>query len=96
MNEIKYVIVTPPGFNKIMGARAIVFNGLITHADMVPPEFKIESAGFCYLSFSTGSLKIICHGESESLKVASDSVLDPIIIYRTLTGKHPVMGFIEE
>tara|TARA_R110000823_G_scaffold309594_1_gene433941 strand:+ start:9235 stop:9528 length:294 start_codon:yes stop_codon:yes gene_type:complete len=94
MNELKYIIVTPNGFNKVMGARAIIFNGFFTHADMVPPRCKVESAGFCTIEKNGHSIAT-CYGNSESLKVESDPLFDSIIITRTLSKMHPRIGYIE-
>lgn len=98
MNELKYVCVIPPGFNEI-GARAIIFNGLINHIDMV--RFLIEKRGFTVMSagFIDISNGIKCYGESESIssylnkKVNSDNPLSNIIVSQTLTKQHPLFGF---
>jgi len=85
MNELKYVIVIPKGFSK-MGARAIIFNGIITHSSVVkelPEGWIINSAGFMY--FETRDISsLVCHGSSESLNVKSEELFDRIIIRQTL------------
>lgn len=101
MNELKYVIVIPKGFNEF-GARAIIFNGLMNHIDMVrflieKRDFTVHSAGF--LDLSEG---VRCYGDSESIskylqkEVKSDPVFDNIIVSQTLLKRHPLSGFIKE
>lgn len=98
MNELKYIIVVPPGFNELMGARAIIFNGMVTHSTMVPPEFKVVSGGFMVLGIKKGTSVLLakCHGRSESLDIDSNPAFDEMIIRRTLTRQHPLMGFMED
>ena len=93
MNELKYIIVTPKGFSKIMGARAIIFNGVFAHKDMVPPHCTVESAGFCTIEKNGHSIAT-CYGKSDSLNVASDPLFDSIIITRTLSKAHPRAFFM--
>lgn len=92
MNEIKYVIVIPRGMNK-NGARAILFNGMINHKDMVQTilatkEFVLHSAGFC-----TVFPEIKAWGRSESLEVGSRKD-DAEVINRTLRHNHTVTDMI--
>jgi hypothetical protein len=94
MNELKYIIVTPDGFNTIMGARAIIFNGLFNHCDMVPPRVTVESAGFMKLGKNGHSI-VTCYGRSESLDLDSNPNFDSIIVTRTLIQQHPLMGYIK-
>lgn len=92
MNELKYIVMIPKGFNKL-GARAIIFNGLFTHSivaeGFIKQGWKVNSAGF--LSIKDG---IKCSGKSESLKVESEPIFDNIIVSQTLLQKHPLGGFI--
>ncbi len=99
MNELKYIIVIPKGFNK-EGARAIVFNGWINHCDAVNTEggrLEVHSAGFCSLTLNkkTKKMQIKCFGESTTLNVKSNPKFDQIIIARTLTRNHPLMGYLK-
>lgn len=95
MNELKYVILIPSGFNR-EGARAIVFNGLMTHAIAVKAlieeqKMTVHSAGFC--SMKEG---VSCWGESTSLGVKSEPYFDQTIIARTLLGRHPLVGYVKQ
>ena len=95
MNELKYIIVVPPGFNREVGARAIIFNGMVTHSTMVPPEFEVISAGFMILQVQGKNLRPRCYGESTSLELKSNPTFDGNIVGRTLSRKHPRMGFMK-
>lgn len=94
MNELKYIIMIPPGFNNI-GARAIIFNGLFTHSTVAKPfieeGWKVNSAGFLDLKHG-----VTCSGRSESLNVESEQFFDQIIVSQTLLKRHPLVGFIQE
>ncbi len=101
MNELKYIIVIPPGFNEQLGARAIIFNGLIVHKEMIPKGFKCFSAGFLTFTFNLDLNKgldggVYCYGKSESIGIKSCPAFDAMIIKRTLTRTHPAIGFIKE
>lgn len=86
MNELKYVILIPAGMNE-MGARAILFNGLMNHKDAVHAllssrRFRLHSAGFC-----TIFPNVKAWGRSESLNIESAEG-DADIINRTLRHQH--------
>lgn len=88
MNDLKYVIVIPPGMT-LLGARAIIFNGMITHSSVVPESFKVHSAGFCVLGTNNkNELHAKCYGESSSLGVKSDPIFDAQTVRKTLTRNH--------
>lgn len=73
-------------------ARAILFNGMITHSSVVNlKESTPISAGFCsiVMKVSTGKMGIECWGKSTSLEIESEKSFDQEIIARTLTRKHP-------
>ena len=91
MNDLKYVIVIPIGMNEL-GARAIIFNGMINHRDVTGLNYIPFSAGFCSFDSSSGvSIIIKTWGRSESLGLESKEG-DDIIIQRTLTNTHPIIG----
>lgn len=88
MNELKYVIVIPRGMN-VYGARAILFNGMLNHADVVEATLKrgaaeVYSAGFC--AIKRGKVNRVW-GHSSSLDIGSKPN-DDAIIMRTLDGRH--------
>ena len=88
MNEIKYVIIIPRGMN-IHGARAIIFNGMLNHADIAEATIKreagkVHSAGFCNLT--KGKVKRI-YGTSTSLGLGPQPG-DEAVIERTREGRH--------
>lgn len=91
MNELKYIVMIPKGFNKF-GARGIIFNGLFTHSTVAKPFIEegwvVNSAGF--LSIKDG---IKCTGRSDSLNIDSEEFFDNIIISQTLLQQHPLQGF---
>lgn len=96
MNDLKYIVVIPPGFNE-QGARAIIFNGLVVHSQMVPQQqkMKVVGAGFMRLGIKKGTseLQVQCFGESTSLNISSRKQ-DAEIVRRTLTRRHPMTGFV--
>ena len=93
MNDLKYVIIIPPGM-ELSGARAIIFNGLINHCDVVSQSmldygFKVHSAGFfCFEDKDTTKVKV--WGKSESLGVECDEIIDRITILLTVNRSHPL------
>lgn len=95
MNDLKYLIWVPPGFDEIRGARAIIFNGLINHSDMVPPEGEVIRGGFIRNTKTRDIDKMICHGKSESLGVESNKAMDTMIVRATLTGTHTNINYIK-
>lgn len=92
MNDLKYVIVVPKGFASLSG-RAIIFNGIINHCDVVkglPEGWRTISAGFMKFDhFSDDINTLQVWGKSESLGIESDPVLDKILIRQTLSGTTP-------
>lgn len=86
MNELKYVTFIPKGMN-LNGARAIIFNGMFNHKDIVIAMLILEQgtvhgAGFMVL---TPDIKV--WGQSESLRVGIQPE-DEMIIMNTLTRNH--------
>jgi hypothetical protein len=94
MNELKYIVMIPPGFNTI-GARAIIFNGLFTHSvvakGFIEEGWTVNSAGFLDLKHG-----VTCFGRSESLNVESEPFFDQLIVSQTMLKKHPLIGFTME
>lgn len=92
MNDLKYVIVVMNNSSMMSQrrhARAIIFNGHISHSSVVPKGFKVLSAGFC--SVKNGVLKpeIKCWGQATSLELKSNPEFDAEIIRQTLMCDHP-------
>jgi len=88
MNDLKYIIVNMKGWRKDQ-ARAIIFNGMVTHSTVVPQDFECIGAGFMILGNIDGKLAAKCWGKSVSLDIKSDPIFDAQIIRKTLTRTHP-------
>jgi len=82
MRDIKYIVVEDPNSGYLF---AILFNGMISHVDMVPKKYKCISGGFCTIDtvlILTDSVKVF--GKAESLGLNSRSE-DARLIYHTLS-----------
>ena len=94
MNDLKYIIIQPIGYTR-EGARAIIFNGLITHVDACPKfAGKVLSAGFFTLKLhkKRNLMVVSCWGKSTSMKVDSNPTFDQKVIAKTLARKHEIDG----
>lgn len=82
MRDLKYILVVgkniPAQFVSAM-TLAIVFNGMINHADVVPEGFNVVGAGFCVIVKG----EVTVHGASSSLKISSKPQ-DALVISRTI------------
>lgn len=92
MNDLKYIIVILRG-GTIDNARAIIFNGMLTHSSVLlglkkNEQVEAHSAGFCTIEPRSFSFKIECFGESSSLGIKSNPDVDKRIIETTLTRMH--------
>jgi len=87
MNDLKYIIVEQLRSSGIK--RAIIFNGMINHCEVVPNEkyWKVISAGFCQVS-GMMSMDVKVWGKSVSLGDLPSQPEDAEIIMRTVNCLH--------
>jgi hypothetical protein len=81
MRDLKYIVVYMDIYPEFK--TAILFNGTITHSEMVPKNYICESGGFCCIDSLNNKLNISVTGLASSLGVKS-SIDDIEIIKNTL------------
>lgn len=63
----------------IVDSGAILFNEMTTHSIVAQGFKEVYAAGFCQVTFGN-KIDIVCHGNSESLNIESQPIIDQTII----------------